>query len=170
MNFALSFHAHNSSSLRLVLPTFLLTVCCRFSFCSVRSRLVLGVIFTPSASNIFKSALVFSYMVNSCSAIWYIRLTTFAASSSMIRCGFFWKSSRYSFLFLMLLLPPCISSSRESAKRVMYSITDWIARKLGLKVNVEKTHITRPMKLKYLGFGFYKDSKTKEWKCRPHQD
>ena len=33
-----------------------------------------------------------------------------------------------------------------------------------------KTHITRPRKLKYLGFGFYKDSKAKEWKCRPHQD
>ncbi len=25
-------------------------------------------------------------------------------------------------------------------------------------------------KLKYLGFGFYKDSKAKEWKCRPHQE
>ncbi len=60
--------------------------------------------------------------------------------------------------------------SEASAKRVMYSITDWIERKLGLKVNAEKTHITRPSKLKYLGFGFYKDSKTKEWKCRPHKD
>ena len=60
--------------------------------------------------------------------------------------------------------------SETSAKRVMYSITDWIERKLGLKVNAEKTHITRPSNLKYLGFGFYKDSKTKEWKCRPHKD
>lgn len=60
--------------------------------------------------------------------------------------------------------------SEASAKRVMYSITDWIERKLGLKVNAEKTHITRPSRLKYLGFGFYKDSKTKEWKCRPHKD
>jgi RNA-directed DNA polymerase len=59
--------------------------------------------------------------------------------------------------------------SEASAKRVMYSITDWIERKLGLKVNAEKTHITRPSKLKYLGFGFYKDFKTKEWKCRPHK-
>ena len=33
-----------------------------------------------------------------------------------------------------------------------------------------KTHVTRPLKLKYLGFGFYKDIKTKEWKCRPHQE
>ena len=60
--------------------------------------------------------------------------------------------------------------SEASAKRVMYSITDWIERKLGLKVNATKTRITRPMKLKYLGFGFYKDSKAKEWKCRPHTD
>ena len=59
--------------------------------------------------------------------------------------------------------------SEASAKRVMYSITDWI-EKLGLKVNADKTHITRPMNLKYLGFGFWKDSKTKEWKCRPHKD
>ena len=60
--------------------------------------------------------------------------------------------------------------SEASAKRVMYSITDWIERKLGLKVNAEKTRITRPGRLKYLGFGFYKDSKAKEWKCRPHRD
>lgn len=60
--------------------------------------------------------------------------------------------------------------SEASAKRVMYSITDWIERKLGLNVNAEKTHITRPQKLKYLGFGFYKDFKAKEWKSRPHED
>ena len=60
--------------------------------------------------------------------------------------------------------------SESSAKRVMRTVSDWIQRKLGLKVNMTKTHITRPMKLKYLGFGFYKDSKTKKWKCRPHQE
>ena len=60
--------------------------------------------------------------------------------------------------------------SEASAKRVMHSITRWIERKLGLKVNATKTRIARPSKLKYLGFGFYKDSKTKEWKCRPHKD
>lgn len=46
-------------------------------------------------------------------------------------------------------------------------VTDWIQRRLGLKVNMTKPHITRLMKLKY--FGVCKDSKTKEWKCRPHQ-
>ena len=55
--------------------------------------------------------------------------------------------------------------SESSAKRVMGTVPDWIQRKLGLKVNMTKTHITRPMKLKYLGFGFYKNSKMKEWKC-----
>ena len=52
----------------------------------------------------------------------------------------------------------------------MRTVTDWIQRKLGLKVNMTKTHITRPSKLKYLGFGFYKDTKANEWKCRPHKD
>ena len=60
--------------------------------------------------------------------------------------------------------------SEASAKRVMYSITGWIERKLGLKVNATKTKITKPQKLKYLGFGFYKDAKAKEWKCRPHKE
>ena len=61
-----------------------------------------------------------------------------------------------------------VVKSSAAAKRVMYSITDWIERKLGLKVNAEKTKITPPSKLKYLGFGFWKD-KT-EWKARPHED
>ena len=39
-----------------------------------------------------------------------------------------------------------------------------------IKENWESIHITRPSKLKYLGFGFYKDRKSKEWKCRPHQE
>lgn len=39
----------------------------------------------------------------------------------------------------------------------MYSITDWIERKLGLKVNATKAKVTPPSKLKYLGFGFWKD-------------
>ena len=60
--------------------------------------------------------------------------------------------------------------SEASAKRVMHSITEWIEKRLGLKVNATKTRITRPNGLKYLGFGFYKDFKTDEWKCRPHKD
>lgn len=60
--------------------------------------------------------------------------------------------------------------SQASAKRVMQSVTNWIERKLGLKVNANKSRITRPPNLKYLGFGFWKDGKAKEWKARPHQD
>jgi group II intron reverse transcriptase/maturase len=58
--------------------------------------------------------------------------------------------------------------SEAAATRVMYSISKWIEKKLGLKVNATKTKVTTPGKLKYLGFGFWKD-KT-EWKARPHED
>ena len=58
--------------------------------------------------------------------------------------------------------------SSAAATRVMYSITEWIERKLGLKVNATKTHTCRPTKLKYLGFGFYKNSD--KWRARPHKD
>ncbi|MBQ7688638.1 MAG: group II intron reverse transcriptase/maturase [Clostridia bacterium] len=58
--------------------------------------------------------------------------------------------------------------SSAAATRVMYSVTDWIERKLGLKVNAEKTHTTRPTKLKYLGFGFWKSKEG--WRARPHED
>ena len=61
-----------------------------------------------------------------------------------------------------------VVKSRAAATRVMYSITGWIGRKLGLKVNATKTHITPPSRLKYLGFGFWKDKDG--WKARPHED
>ena len=61
-----------------------------------------------------------------------------------------------------------VLKSKAAATRVMYSITDWIERKLGLKVNATKTKVTPPSKLKYLGFGFWKDKE--EWKARPHND
>lgn len=59
--------------------------------------------------------------------------------------------------------------SSASANRVMHTITKWIERKLGLKVNATKTHVSRPSKLKYLGFGFYKSPQTKQWTARPHE-
>ena len=61
-----------------------------------------------------------------------------------------------------------VLKSKAAATRVMYSITNWIERKLGLKVNATKTKITPPSKLKYLGFGFWKNKEG--WKARPHQD
>ena len=60
--------------------------------------------------------------------------------------------------------------SSAAANRVMHTITKWIEKKLGLKVNMTKTKVTRPSNLKYLGFGFWKDSKDGQWKARPHQD
>ena len=60
-----------------------------------------------------------------------------------------------------------VLKSKAAATRVMYSITSWIERKLGLKVNATKTKVTPPRKLKYLGFGFWKDKEG--WKARPHE-
>lgn len=58
--------------------------------------------------------------------------------------------------------------SSAAASRVMHTITKWIERKLGLKVNAAKTKVTKPMNLKYLGFGFVKMGD--KWECRPHKD
>lgn len=58
--------------------------------------------------------------------------------------------------------------SSAAANRVMASVTKWIEKKLGLKVNVTKSKVTKPRKLKYLGFGFWKDKSG--WKARPHED
>ena len=57
--------------------------------------------------------------------------------------------------------------SEKAANRVMESITHFIEKKLGLKVNMTKTKICKPNDLKYLGFGFYKG---KEWESIPHID
>ena len=58
--------------------------------------------------------------------------------------------------------------TKFSAERVMRNIVTFIETKLKLKVNAEKTHITRPTKLKYLGFSFTKQKDT--WEARPHQE
>ena len=56
--------------------------------------------------------------------------------------------------------------SEKAANRVLMSITKFIEKKLGLKVNTEKSKVTRPTQTKYLGFSFWK-SKDK-WKPKPH--
>lgn len=61
-----------------------------------------------------------------------------------------------------------VVKSEASAKRVMRTITDFIERKLWLKVNMTKTHVTTPKGLKYLGFGFWNGSGT--WRAMPHKD
>ena len=57
--------------------------------------------------------------------------------------------------------------SEKAANRVLESITKFIEKKLGLKVNEEKSKVTRPTQTKYLGFSFWKDAKEK-WKPKPH--
>lgn len=58
--------------------------------------------------------------------------------------------------------------SEKAANRVMGSITTFITKKLGLKVNVEKSKIARPNQIKYLGFGFYKKINQNIWRPKPH--
>ena len=57
--------------------------------------------------------------------------------------------------------------SEKAANHVMESVTRYIEKKLGLKVNVEKSKVARPRGIKYLGFGFYKD-KQGRWKPKPY--
>lgn len=57
--------------------------------------------------------------------------------------------------------------SEKAANRVLNSITKFIEKKLGLKVNAEKSKITRPTQTKYLGFSFWM-SKGGKWKPKPH--
>jgi len=58
--------------------------------------------------------------------------------------------------------------SRKAAERVMKSITDFIERKLGLKVNATKSQIGKPQRIKFLGFGYFVDS-NKRYQAKPHK-
>lgn len=55
--------------------------------------------------------------------------------------------------------------SELAANRVMKSVSNWIERKLFLKVNMTKTKVVRPTKSHYLGFTFWKNKEG--WKCKP---
>ena len=57
--------------------------------------------------------------------------------------------------------------SEKAANRVLESITKFIEKKLGLKVNAEKSKVTRPTQTKYLGFSFWA-TKGGKWKPKPH--
>jgi len=58
--------------------------------------------------------------------------------------------------------------SEKAANRVMKSIVKYIEEKLGLIVNVEKSKISRPRDLKFLGFGYFYDIKNKRYQVKPH--
>ena len=55
-----------------------------------------------------------------------------------------------------------------SANRVMRNISRFIEKKLGFKVNMSKSKVDKPQGLKYLGFGFYFDSRAHQFKAKPH--
>ena len=57
--------------------------------------------------------------------------------------------------------------SEKAANRVLTSITKFIEKKLGLKVNAEKSKVTRPTDTKYLGFSLWRDKKN-GWRPKPH--
>jgi len=57
------------------------------------------------------------------------------------------------------------TKSELAANRVMKSISDWLERKLFLKVNATKTKVVKPTRSKYLGFTFLKYGG--EWKVKP---
>ena len=57
------------------------------------------------------------------------------------------------------------TKSEMAANRVMKSISNWLERKLFLRVNANKTKVVRPTRSKYLGFTFLKNGG--EWKVKP---
>lgn len=57
------------------------------------------------------------------------------------------------------------TKSEKAANRVMNSISNWIERKLFLKVNATKSKVSRPKRSKYLGFTFLMNGG--EWKVKP---
>lgn len=59
--------------------------------------------------------------------------------------------------------------SSKAADRVMENISKFIENKLGLKVNMTKSKVSKPNEIKYLGFRFYYDGFQQQWKAKPHQ-
>lgn len=58
--------------------------------------------------------------------------------------------------------------SSKAADRVMKNVSIFIERKLGLKVNMTKSKVSKPNDIKYLGFGFFMDKNDGLWKAKPH--
>lgn len=59
--------------------------------------------------------------------------------------------------------------SSKAADRVMENVTKYIEKKLGLKVNMTKSKVSKPNEIKFLGFGFYKDRYSQEYRAKPHE-
>ena len=59
--------------------------------------------------------------------------------------------------------------SSKAADRVMANVSKFIEKKLGLKVNMTKSKVSKPNDIKYLGFGFFFDKQANLWKVKPHE-
>lgn len=59
--------------------------------------------------------------------------------------------------------------SAKAADRVMENVSKFIEKKLGLKVNMTKSKVSKPNEIKFLGFGFYKEKHTQIYKAKPHE-
>jgi len=51
----------------------------------------------------------------------------------------------------------------------MTSITNFIEKELGLKVNATKSKVDRPNNVKFLGYGYYFDNKENKYQLIPHE-
>lgn len=58
--------------------------------------------------------------------------------------------------------------SEKAANRGMKSMTKYLEETLGLKVNVTKSKVERPSRIKFLGFGFFWDKNADQFKAKPH--
>lgn len=61
-----------------------------------------------------------------------------------------------------------LAGSSKAADRVMKNVSIFIENKLGLKVNMTKSKVSKPNDIKYLGFGFFMDKNDGLWKAKPH--
>ena len=68
---------------------------------------------------------------------------------------------------LAYLMYKTIVKSEEAVNWVLTSITRFIEKKLELRVNEEKSKVTRMQQIKYLGYSFLKNVKG-QWKSRLH--
>lgn len=57
--------------------------------------------------------------------------------------------------------------SEMAANRVMKSVTSWLERKLFLKVSATKTKVVHPNDGSFLGFTYFRNSKSLKWECIP---
>lgn len=57
--------------------------------------------------------------------------------------------------------------SEMAANRVMKSVTSWLERKLFLKVSATKTKVVQPNDGSFLGFTYFRNSKSLKWECIP---